>query len=342
MTARLRMTLLACAAALGLAAASSAMAAFTPRLDVSQTPPTTGSAGTTILRLTVARTDDALFRADFYVPPGYTASLTQSAGTTIGTVSAQVEVREPVAGAVLPVQGNIVVENPANFTTSPCAPGPHAAVWTLVLSAAGQELRVPAFVDPTTGAATALGAYRIRACLPSPHIPASSGGATFGAKLIQAQLNITGVFTSPTASGDYPFRMIATPWAAPATPNAAATTESIAHALLPARFTLRTTSRNRRLTIRGTLFNGPEAVGGQRVIVRVGRRNHTVRTTAGGAFTLTLRFRSRGTTTVRATAVVPSRTFACPAGPSPAPAGCVSNTKMFYTVNSATIRARIR
>lgn len=318
------------------------MAAFVPRLDVSNSPMRTGASGTTTLRVIVPREHDALFRADFYVPSGFVAPLTNPAGSTIGTVSAQVEVREPVAGAVLPVAGNIVVENPANFTTSPCAPGLHAAVWTLVLAAAGQELRVPVYVDPTSGTETALGAYRLRACLPSPHIPASVGGATFGAKLIQAQLNITGLFTTPTTSGDYAFRLVATPWAPPATPNAAATTESVAHLLLPARFTLRPSSRNRVLTVRGTLFEGPEAVGGQRVIVRIGRRNYTARTAAGGSFTVRVRFRSRGTTTVRATAVVPARTTACPTGPSPAPAGCVSATKAFYTVNSATIRARIR
>jgi hypothetical protein len=336
------MTLLACAAVVGLAAASSAMAAFTPQLAVSNNPPRTGASGTTILRVTVPRDHDALFRADFYVPAGYVAPLTQSAGTTVGTVAAQVLVQEPVAGAVLPVQGNILVENPANHTTSPCSPGLHAAVWMLVLAAAGQELRVPAYVDPTTGTETALGAYKIRACLPSPHIPASLGGATFGAKLIRAQLNFTGVFTTPSASGDYPFRLVATPWAPPATPNAAATTESIAHMLLPARFTLRGTSRKRVLTVRGTLFEGPEAVGGQRIVVRIGRRNHTVRTTAGGAFRVTVRFRRRTTTTVRASAAVPVRTETCPTGPSPAPAGCVSNTKAFYSVTSARIRVRVR
>ena len=342
MTARLRITLLACAAGLGLAAASSAMAAFVPQLDVSSNPPRTGAAATTILRLTVPRDHDALFRADFYVPTGYTAPLTNAAGSTVGTVAAQVLVQEPVAGAVLPVTGNIVVENPASFTTSPCAPGLHAAVWTLVLQAAGQELRVPVYVDPTTGTATALGAYRIRACLPSPHIPASLGGATFGAKLIQARLNIQGVFTTPTSSGDYPFRVVATPWAPPATPNAAATTESIAHMLLPARFTLRGTSRKRVLTVRGTLFEGPEAVAGQRVVVRVGNRNHTARTNASGVFRVTVRFRRATRTTIRASAAVLVRTEPCPSGPSPAPAGCVANTKAFYSITSATVRVRVR
>ncbi len=342
MTARLRTTLFACVAVVGLAAASGAMAAFTPTLAVSNNPPATGASGTTILRVTVPREHDAIFRADFYVPSGYVAPLTNTFGSTIGTVSAQVEVREPVAGAVLPVRGNILVENPANHTTSPCAPGLHAAVWMLVLAAAGQELRVLAYVDPTAGAETTLGAYKIRACLPSPHIPTSLGGATFGAKLIRAQLNITGVFTTPPSAGGYPFRLIATPWAPPATPNAAATAESIGRMFLPARFTLRASSRNRVLTVRGTLFEGPDAVGAQRVVVRIGRRNHTVRTTGGGAFTVRVRFRSRGRTTVRASAAVPVRTAPCPVGPSPAPAGCVSSTKPFYSVRSAPIRARIR
>ncbi|HEV3485950.1 MAG TPA: hypothetical protein VG106_11120, partial [Vicinamibacterales bacterium] len=235
MTARLRMTLFACAALIGLAAASSATAAFAPVLHVSHSPMRTGVQGTTTLRVVIPREHDALFRADFYVPSGFVAPLNNTFGSTIGSVAAQVEVQRPVAGAVLPVSGNIVVENPANHTTSPCAPGLHAAVWMLVLQAAGQELRVPAYVDPTTGTETALGAYRIRACLPSPHIPEAAGGATFGAKMIQPQLNITGVFTTPTASGTYPFRLIATPWAPPATPNAAATTESIAQLALPAR-----------------------------------------------------------------------------------------------------------
>lgn len=340
MTARLRTTLFACAALVGLAAASSATAAFTPRLEVSQNPPRTG-AGTTIMRLTIPREHDALFRADFYVPTGFTAT-TPAIGSTIGTVAAQVEVREPVAGAVLPVTGNIVAENPANFTTSPCAPGLHAQVWSLVLAAAGQELRLPVYVDPTAGAETALGAYKIRACLPSPHIPASQGGATFGLKVILAQLNFTGAFTPPSSSGDYAFRVIATPWAAPATPNAAATAEAQGHLLLPATFTLRGTSARRVLTVRGTLREGGQPVANQRVTVRVGRKNYAVRTNAGGVFRVTVRFRAATTTTARASAVVAARDQACPGGPSPAPAGCVSNTKAFYTVTSATIRVRVR
>jgi hypothetical protein len=211
MTKRLRLLLLAVASLGALALSSSALAAFTPQLAVSNRPMGTGANGTTIFVFTVPRADDALFRLDIYVPAGYEAPLAQSVGATIGRVAAQVEVREPIAGAVLPVEGNILVENPANHTTSPCAPGVHTAVWMLVLQASGQELRVPAYVDRLTGAAAQLGAYRIRFCLPSPHIPASLGGATFGAKLIRAQLNLEQVFTTPTTAGEFLWHGIATP-----------------------------------------------------------------------------------------------------------------------------------
>jgi hypothetical protein len=341
MTRRLRLLLLAVASLGALTLSSSALAAFVPQLAVSNTPMTTGANGTTTFRLTIPRTDDALFRLDVYVPAGYTAPLGQTVGATIGRVSAQVEVREPIAGAVLPVQGNILVENPANHTTSPCAPGAHTAVWMLVLQASGQELRVPSYVDRLEGAAAALGAYRLRFCLPSPHIPTSLGGATFGAKLIQAQLELNQVFTAPTASGEFVWRAIVTPWAAPATPNAAATVEARATIGLPARITVAASSRRRTLTVTGRVVEGSDGVSNARVVVRVGRKAYTVRTNASGRYSVRVRFRRAGSTTVRATAAVPVRTGTCE-GPSAAPAGCVTQTMASFTATSRTVRARIR
>jgi hypothetical protein len=341
MTRRLRLLLLAVASLGALALSSSALAAFVPQLAVSNTPMQPGASGTTIFRTSIPRTDDALFRLDIYVPTGYTAPLGQTVGATIGQVAAQVEVREPIAGAVLPVQGNIVVENPANHTTSPCAPGMHTAVWMLVLQASGQELRVPAYVDRLEGAAAALGAYRLRFCLPSPHIPMSLGGATFGAKLIQAQLNLAQVFTTPSSGGEFVWRAIATPWAAPATPNAGGTVEARATIGLPASLTIGATSRRRTLTVSGRLVAGTDGVANAPVVVRVGRRAHAVRTNASGRYTLRVRFARRTTTTVRATAAAAVRTVTCE-GPSVAPAGCASATQAFFTATSRTVRARVR
>jgi hypothetical protein len=344
MTRRLRLLLLAVASLGALALSSSALAAFVPQLAVSNNPRGTGANGSAIFRVTVPRTDDAVFRIDIYVPAGYTAPLAQNVGATIGRVSAQVEVREPIAGAVLPVQGNILVENPANHTTSPCAPGAHTAVWMLVLQASGQELRVPAYVDRLEGAAAQLGAYRIRFCLPSPHIPAAIGGATFGAKLIQAQLELTQVFATPATSGEYLWRAIATPWAAPATPNAGATVEARATIAFPTAVTVSASSRRKVLTVRGRVVEGPAGVSGANVTVRIGRRAFRVRSSATGAFTVRLRFRRAGRTTVQAAASVPVRTATC-SGPSAAPAGCVSHTRAFFTtpaLTSRTLRVRVR
>ena len=75
----------------------------------------------------------------------------------------------------------------------------HTAFWVLVLSAAGQTLELPAFLDTTTG--TPEGAFssaKITVCLPPPDIPVERGGATFGAKLIDAQFSVGGVFQPTT------------------------------------------------------------------------------------------------------------------------------------------------
>jgi hypothetical protein len=347
MTRRLRLLLLAVASLGALALSSSALAAFVPQLAVSNRPMGANATGTTIFRITIARTDDALLKATIYVPTGYEASLAQSVGATIGTAEAQVEVQRPIAGAVLPVNGNIVTEDPAAHAATVAnvrctGGGAHAAVWMLVLQASGQELRVPAYVDRTAGAEAALGAYKIQVCLPSPHIPETAGGATFGAKLIRAQLNLNEVFRAPATSGEYVWRLVATPWAAPATPNSSATIEARATIGLPASLSVSASSRRRTLTITGRLVEGSAGVSGSNVVLRVGNKAHRVRTNATGRYTLRVRFRRAGTTTVRATAAVGIRSGTC-SGPLPnIPAGCGSHTRAFFTATSRTIRPRIR
>src|SRR5919197_2085606 len=96
MTKRARLLLLGFAAPASLVFASSALAAFTPKLVVSNTPPSAGASGTAQVRFSVPREDDALFRVVIYAPAGYQATLNQATGTTIGTVAAQVQVQEPI------------------------------------------------------------------------------------------------------------------------------------------------------------------------------------------------------------------------------------------------------
>src|SRR4051794_14156782 len=116
MTKRLRLLLLGLVATVSLALAGNALAAFTPTMSVSAKPVRTSATGITAIRVTVPRDDDALARVQIFSPSGYTATFGQAVGAEVGSVTAQVQVREPIAGAVLPIAGTIVVADPAAVT----------------------------------------------------------------------------------------------------------------------------------------------------------------------------------------------------------------------------------
>jgi hypothetical protein len=345
MTTRVRMLLLACAGAVGLVMASGALAAFVPSIAIRHAPPTLNSNGATSIRVSVPRDDDPLFRAVIYVPTGYTAILNQAAGTQIGTVAAQVQVREPIAGAVLPLAGTITTAAPADHAANQCAPGVHGAVWILSLPApSGPPLSVPIYVDQTIGNETALGAYRLTVCLPSPNIPQAAGGAAFGAKLILAQLNLQqGVLSTPINRGTFRWQLLATPWptTAPGPPNVAGTVSAQGRVMLPVTMALRATSRRGRVTITGNVLEATTGVNRQAIRLRVGRRSFTVRTNTGGAFRLVVRRARRARLAITGTANIAARPIAC-STPSPFPGvSCVSETLQFFLV-SRTIRHRVR
>ena len=349
MTSKVRLLLLACAGACALVASTSAFAAFTPTLAIGQQPPTLGSAGATSIRVNVPRDDDALFRAQIYAPAGYTSSLTQAAGTQIGTVSAQVLVREPIAGAVLPITGTILVSDAATYGASgaQCAQAllpTGTAYWVLVLSAAGTELRVPAYVSPAPAAIGALVSSVINICLPNPNIPVSAGGATFGAKLILAQLNLTGVLTAPSVRGDNRWNMITTPWPnGPGLPNAAGTVVAQGTAKLPGAVSIASTSKKRVLTITGRVTEAGTGIAGRTVSLRVGNRSFSVRTNASGTYRKTALIARGARVTIRATVAVPARTTAgCTTPPfAPPVLPCVTDTSQFFTVTRSIV-ARVR
>jgi len=344
MTRKFRMLILGAASLVTLVFAGAAFAAFTPTLAIGQTPPTAGSSATSF-RLTVPRDDDALFKASFYVPAGYTATLGQAPGTQLGTVAAQVLVREPIAGAVLPLTGAVVVTDQATVgaAVTPCTgTATHAGYWVLVLQAAGQELRVPMVIDPAPAALASVASYVMQVCLPSPHIPVSAGGATFGAKLIQAQINLNNVLSAPSSGGTYRWHAVTTPWPnGPGLPNVAGTVSAQGTTALPGAVSLAAKSKKRVLTITGRLTEGGQGIGSRAVTVRVGTRNYAVRTNAAGRFTKVVRIARGSRVTIRATAAVPARTGSCTT-PSPfAPVPCVTETSQFFTA-TRSILARVR
>jgi hypothetical protein len=345
MTPKFRMLMVGAASLVTLVFAGAAFAAFTPTLAIGHTPPTAGSSATSF-RLTVPRDDDALFKASFYVPAGYTATLGQAPGTQLGTVAAQVLVREPIAGAVLPLTGTVVVTDQATVGASVAqctqTTAAHAGYWVLVLQAAGQELRVPMVIDPAPAALASVASYVMQVCLPSPHLPVSAGGATFGAKLIQAQINLNNVLSAPSSGGTYRWHAVTTPWPnAPAPPNIAGTVSAQGLAALPGAVSVAAKSKKRVVTITGRLTEGGQGIGSRAVTVRVGTKNYSVRTNAAGRFTKVVRIAKGSRVTIRATAAVPARTGSCTT-PSPfAPVPCVTETSQFFTATRSIV-ARVR
>jgi hypothetical protein len=345
MKSALRLALLVCAVAASLGFSSTAPAAFTPRLEVSQLPPRIGAAGVTTFRVTVPRDDEALFRLTIYAPPGYTPRPTAAPGTQVGTVSAQAQASVSGLVAVLPIEGRILAANPASFTTSPCAPGLHAGVWTMNLRAAGEELDpIPVYVDPTSGTEAAFSSMKMVTCLPSPHIPYEAGGARFSAKVLGVTARLRNAFTAPTRSGTFTWRATATPWAAPATPNLPGTVQALGRIALPANLTVSASvlSRaSRRVRVSGRLTEAGSGISGQRVRVLVNNRTRAnVATRGAGRWSVTLRL-PRGRHTIRAIATVGARTSTCSSG-APLPAPCVSQTSAFFAVTSPGVRARVR
>lgn len=342
MTKRIRLLLLGLAATVSLALASSAMAAFTPTMSVSAKPARAGASGLTSIRVTVPRDDDALARIQMFVPSGYTATFGQAIGSEVGSVTAQVQVREPIAGAVLPITGTIQVADPAAVTAAvtQCTGSPtHAALWVLVLSASGQELRVPVAVDAAAGPVAAFASYLITICLPNPNIPVAAGGATFGAKLINAQLNVRNVFATPAASGDYVWRAVATPWPnGPGAPVAANTREARAHITLPAVVTVNVRAAARKIrgfrtvTVSGSARENTSPLSGATIRITVGSSAKTVRTAANGNYRTTFRLRGgrRYTASVRLTVAERTAPSACSTAGPLQPVPCATETLPFY------------
>jgi hypothetical protein len=348
------MLLLAGTGALSLVLAGGAVAAFTPALAIGHQPPTPGSTGTTSIRVTVARDDDAVARASFYVPLGYSATLNQAAGAELGTATAQILVQEPIAGAVLPLNGTISVADPAALvrptnttsiatTVTRCTGTPtHTAIWLATLQASGQNLDVPVAIDAATAPISTFASYVMTFCLPSPNIPLAQGGAPFGAKLINAQLNLRGSFTAPSSAGTYRWHIVATPWpSGPGLPNVAGTVTAQGTAALPGAISVAATSKKRVLTITGRLTEGGQGIGSRTVTLRVGTKGYSVRTNAAGRYTKTVRIARGSRVTIRATAAVPARTGACTTTSPFAPIPCVSDTSEFFTATRSIV-ARVR
>ena len=222
-------------------------------------------------------------------------------------------------------------------------------VWRLELSAAGQTLIVPMYVQRVTaGPEATFASAKLTTCLPSPYPEAGPARATLGAKLVNATLVLPSLFSNPAAGGTYLWRSIWTPYTPnSASPNAAGTVEAQAADAIPTQLTARARARARRITVSGSLLANRAGVRGARIQIFAGRtarrlsRVATVSTNARGVYTARIRWRRPGRVFIRARVVVPARVQSgCAAATNPA-VQCLRTVVDGYTlVSNRTVRVR--
>jgi hypothetical protein len=320
-----------------LAFAGNALA--TQKIEITQTV----SPASVKIKLSQTATDPQPAKITVYVPSGYTLNASQSAGTAIGTTTGNIIARD-LGGIPVPLEGDVVVDNPASHLTDFCAPGVHAAVWILRLSVLGQTIALPVYVDPTAGAETALGAAKLQVCLGPSDVPMGSPGRSpNGAQLLDATFQVNGVLTPPTG----PARWIAftTPYATGnGQPNPAATVETRAF-VGPGAVTLQakvTSKKKKQVTVSGRVTQSGVAVAGAKVSILInGKAKASATTTASGAFAKKVKGTGKRTTfQARVTAPAGEITAAGCASPTNALFQCVSATSSEFAATSNRVTVR--
>jgi hypothetical protein len=345
-------SLMVAAAALAtLVFANAALAANTATVAVWHTPMVANGSTSTTIHVNVPQATDPIAAINIFAPSGYSATLSQAVGTNIGSVSATAFSFDN--NLTLPLEGTVTTDDPAKHTTDVCSPGTNAAVWNLNLSVAGQTLVVPLYVNPTAGAATALGAYNLKICLAPPDLPAGTPGrAAFGAQLLDAKFTVNNVFKTPTTGGLIRWETLFTPYnKGKGTVNAAGTFEARSFAGLPVTLGLsvKYTKKTKKYIASGKLTEGAQGVADATVTLLRGKtatkqaKVATLPTTATGAFSSAGKLTGKKPFFFKATATVDERDFTATGCQNPlpvttAPGGCVSATLPPWTATSPVRR----
>jgi hypothetical protein len=326
------------------ATAASALASYVPTLTGSQ------NGAKTTIHITSAKADDSTARIEILSPS--VSTLTQAPGTTIGTVTASINAKAISPDAIIPLTGNVVVADPTKYTSPTdvlCSGAPmNAAVWNLSLTAAGQTLNVPVYVDPAPASLAALGVKTVMTtCLASPDVGAACA-PTLCAKLLDVNFTVSGVFSAPAmpfwVSEFTPF----TPGTA--TANAAGTVTALGIDVRPA-VTLAAKAGKGKVVVAGKLSVAGQAltVAGIPVPIFSGtKRVATAKTNSAGTYAATVRLR-KGSATLRAAVAlpeIPTGAQGCAAAAAVIPAGaglgpCVSANIPASAVTSNAVKVKV-
>jgi hypothetical protein len=257
-----RLTVLASAAAVALAVTALAAASYRPSMGIFQATYKPGGAGAVTVVVAQETSDDPTARIVIYVPLGYTVNLGQPAGTTIGSVLAGVQILD-LGPNRLPLEGPVMTDTPTNYTSNPCSPGLHEAVWTLNAALPGQPANpIPVYVDHTVGPEAAFSSAKLTVCFRDPTLPASDPRRSpSGLKFLDATFTVRGVFRNPSKAGTNLWRSAFVPYT-PGTgsPNAAGAAE--AQAVVPMPYSISA----KRVTARRGFFRiaGVVSISGKR------------------------------------------------------------------------------
>jgi hypothetical protein len=346
MTRITRALVLALGAVVALTLAGDAFAAYKPTLTASTNGPRT------TVRVFGNPTDLGSAHILILVPKGFTATLGND-GQTIGTAEAKATAAD-LGGATLPLSGTIQARSASGmFTVSGAGVSlsaaaklctgttTHAAFWVLSLSAAGQSIEVPVFVDagPAGGPS-----YTLTLCLSPSDVPNSNPQRSpFGAKLFDATVTVNGVFKAP--AGEKRWSLIATPYGAgTGKPNTAGTIETQALDRGPAKASLsaRRAGKKRARIVAAFFTTGtPSPIGGASVVVLAGRKVVARgKTNSGGQFRAVVTLPT-ATAALTARIAAPGRNLgasACSASQPPVP--CVGATLAGYSGTSNKVVVR--
>jgi hypothetical protein len=324
-----------------IAAVPSALAAYTSaKLEVTQT------ANGVRIQATGNPDDDPTAAVRIFAPAGTVLTTSQGPGTTLGTVRVVAKAID-LANADVPLEGPIVVAAPGHVSPTDqaaCLQGVQPlATWILALSAAGQNLPVPAFLVATAGPLTALGPAYIQVCLRPPDLPPGTPGRQpLGAKAYLVDATVRGVFGRVAAGAWVSFW---TPYDPGVGTVDVARTIAAPAALAPGAVTVTARRRGRGANVTGRVTQAGAPRAGGTVTVFAGTRSNRlqrlgrVRVRANGSYA----FRARSGTFFRVRAVAApaaSPPLCTQLGPALAPVPCVNPTVSGFTVQSRVVRKR--
>jgi hypothetical protein len=324
----------------GSAAQASPSKSRRPVLDTWSGDSHLGIAARTDVSVHVSDAGPEVGKITLYIPAGYGLDLTAPPGAKEGHVFF-------LTGSDIGV-GDLTAVDPAAYDPTPeaqaCAPGAHAAVWVMPLDFLISSARtvVPVYVDPTRGAETTLGAYKLQTCLPLAIIP-SPGGWPIGSRLRDLTFEFTH-FTNPAVAAVYTWRAFASYPDPSGNPDMSTTYELRSEMPLPAKLILKGKfdPKHGRAVLSGRLTTQTLSTGGIRIVLyRVspqGSRSQvaTTRTSPNGSYHFA---RSIPKTSTYLTEV--SGIAKC-TGNSAAPRGCIDETRGAIDSPHTRIVVRLR